>query len=376
MTRLRQDATTLARTSLPILILGETGTGKSALAEHVIHPATGRRGPFMHVDLSAIPETLLAAELFGTARGAFSGAVERHGLFAEAHEGTVLLDEIGNLPGELQRMLLLTLQNGKVTRLGETESRTVDVKVLAATNVDLEAEVRGGRFRADLYARLNPAARLVLPPLRDRIDDLEVLIQGFVGRAFALGPDRALLAAYAKAAGLEGAPKVRLSVGEPDESEGDDVTFALSAASFEALQAHPWPGNVRELELFVKNAAVFSLSDALGAAERGRGVRGAARTIPIPARLVRELLSGSWATATKEPQRSEGFSPTITARGSLRDVSRDMERQLYADLFRKTDGDFERMAQALLEGDPKNNARKVRLRFNQLGLRVRDLRKT
>ncbi len=374
MARLRQDATTLARTSLPILILGETGTGKSALAEHVIHPATGRRGPFLHVDLSAIPETLLASELFGTAKGAFSGAVEREGLFARAHEGTVLLDEIGNLPLDLQRMLLLTLQDGKVTRLGETQSRIVDVKVIAATNLDLEAEVRAGRFRADLYARLNPAARLVLPPLRERIDDLEVLLEGFVRRAFALGPDRALLADYASAAGLSGAPKVRLAIGEPTPS--DDVTFVLSAASFEALSAHPWPGNVRELELFVKNAVVFSLSDALGAAERGRGVRGAARTIPIPARLVRELLSGSWADAEAASPRDERFSPTISPKPGLRDVARDMERQLYTRLFEESGGDFEQMAEALLEGDAKANARKVRLRFNQLGLKVKKLRKT
>jgi DNA-binding NtrC family response regulator len=168
---------------------------------------------------------------------------------------------------------------------------------------------------------------------------------------------------------------VRLSVGEPDESEADDVTFVLSAASFEALEAHSWPGNVRELELFVKNAAVFSLSDALGAAERGRGVSGATRTIPIPARLVRELLSGSWAGVATEGAGPDAFSPTITPRPSLRDVTRDVERQLYTDLFRKTGGDFERMAAALLEGDPKSNARKVRLRFNQLGLKVRDLRK-
>jgi DNA-binding NtrC family response regulator len=378
MARLRQDATTLARTSLPILILGETGTGKSALAEHVIHPATLRKGPFLHVDLSAIPGTLLAAELFGTAKGAFSGAVERQGLFAEAHGGTLLLDEIGNLPLELQRMLLLTLQDGKLTRLGETTSRTVDVKMIAATNLDLEAEVREGRFRADLYARLNPAARLTLPPLRERIGDLDVLLDGFVRRAFALGPDRALLADYARAAGFAGAPTATIAVGSPtaqDDGSTGVVSFVLSKASMKALELHPWPGNVRELELFVKNAVVFALADALGALSRGRGgAEAAARTIPVPARLVRELLARSWAGAPAASAAGDGFRPALTPQSSLRDVARDMERQLYEALFRATGGDFAAMADALLSGDPKANARKVRLRFNQLGLSVRKLR--
>ena len=390
MTRLRQDATTLARTSLPILLLGATGTGKSALAEHVIHPATGRRGPFLPVDLSALPETLVAAELFGTARGAFSGAIERTGLFAQADGGTLLLDEIGNLPLDLQRMLLLTLQSGRVTRLGEAVSRTVDVKVIAATNADLEAEVRAGRFRADLYARLNPAARLVLPPLTSRIGDLKTLIDGFVGRAFAVGPDRALLGAYAEAAGLSGAPAARLTVGEPaqDSKDSDEyVTFVLSSQSFKALEAHTWPGNVRELELFVKNAVVFGLADALGAAERGRGgsagSAAAARTIPISSRLVGELVARSWAAAPAVSSAPAGelaaeargdFVPSVVPGPGLRDVARHLERQLYEHLFRKTGGDFAAMAGVLLTGDPAANARKVRLRFNQLGLKVRDLR--
>ncbi|MEZ4340751.1 MAG: sigma 54-interacting transcriptional regulator, partial [Sandaracinaceae bacterium] len=176
MARVRRDASVLARTSLPILVLGETGTGKSALAERVIHPATRRAGPFVAVDLSALPETLIASELFGTAKGAFSGAVDRRGRFEEAQGGTLFLDEIGNLPPEAQRMLLLALQDGRITRLGESTPRAVDVKVIAATNANLEAKVRDGSFRADLYARLNPAARLSLPPLRERLGDLPELM--------------------------------------------------------------------------------------------------------------------------------------------------------------------------------------------------------
>jgi two-component system nitrogen regulation response regulator GlnG len=380
MARLRREALALARTSLPMLLVGETGTGKSALAEHVLHPASERKGPFVAVDLAALPETIVAAELFGTARGAFSGAVERDGLFAEANGGTLLLDEIGNLPPEAQRMLLLVLQNGRVTRLGETRPRTVEVKVIAATNADLEAAVRAGHFRADLYARLNPAARLELPPLRSRLDDLETLLAGFVRKAFASGPDRALLARYLAEAELGGAPAAHLVIGKEsaatERASEPGVAFVLSRASLSALRAHPWPGNVRELELFAKNATVFALADALAAAEQGRAEAGAARTIPIPATLVRDLLDRSWtpATASGAGQSGDGDALHVEPRPSLHDIARDLERRLYIRLFRSTGGDFTAMAKILLDGDPRSNARKVRLRFNQLGLKVKELR--
>ncbi len=375
MSRLRQDAAVLARTSLPVLILGETGTGKSALAEHVIHPASGREGPFVAVDLSAIPPQLVAAELFGTARGAFSGAVEREGLFAEAHCGTLLLDEIGNLPPDVQRMLLLALQSGRVTRLGEATSRAVDVKLVAATNSDLERAVREGTFRADLYARLNPAARLVIPALRDRIDDLEELASGFTRKTFAAGADRALLVRYMEAAGLSGPPGAALAIGRAPEDVDRGLVFVLSRQSFAAMRAHRWPGNVRELSMLISNASIFALADALAAAEGGRAATAAAaRTIPIPARLVRELLDASWSEADPDPASEQAGGLLLEPRPALRDVARELERRLYERLFRETGGDFEAMAGRLLLGDPRVNARRVRLRFNQLGLRARDLR--
>ena len=220
MSQLRREAQVLGRTALPMLILGETGTGKSALCEQVIHPAGDRKGPFVSVDLSAIPETLIAAELFGVAKGAFSGAVEREGRFERASSGTLLLDEIGNLPLEIQRMLLLVLQEGRVTRLGENVSRPVQVKVVAATHVDLVAAVQQGRFRADLYARLNPAARLLLPPLRERMEDLEPLLLGLLRKTFASGPNRQLLIQYCDAAGLPGTPHVTLFWGRRPPARG------------------------------------------------------------------------------------------------------------------------------------------------------------
>jgi DNA-binding NtrC family response regulator len=371
MARIRRDAAVLGRTSLPILVLGETGTGKSALAERVIHPATQRAGAFVSVDLAALPETLIAAELFGTTRGAFSGAVDRRGRFEEAHGGTLFLDEIGNLPPEAQRMLLLALQDGRITRLGESTPRSVDVKVVAATNADLEERVRRGEFRADLYARLNPAARLVLPALRERMADLPELLSGFVRKKFAAGADRELLADYMEEEGLSGPPHAELTIGKPEGGRG--VRFVLSRSSYAELREHAWPGNVRELELFIANATVFALADAVGAAERGRAA-GAADTIPIPAKLVRELLGSGWeAESTPAGKREGGF--VIQPRAQLRDVSRDIERQLFSRLFQDHQGDFDAMAKALLTGDDPAAARKVRLRFNQLGLSVKDLRK-
>ncbi|MBW2276421.1 MAG: sigma-54-dependent Fis family transcriptional regulator, partial [Deltaproteobacteria bacterium] len=350
MARLRRDATSLARTSLPILILGETGTGKSALAELVLHPATGRDGPFVISDLAAIPQTLMASELFGSARGAFSGSVDRAGCFERASGGTLFLDEIGNLPTDVQHMLLLALQSGRITRLGEGAPRQVDVKLVAATNVDLEGEVRAGRFRGDLYARLNPAARMVIPPLRERVGDLEDLAERFVQRTFSAGPDYLLLESYMKAAGLVGPSRARLKVGGAPEEPTDAVIFVLSRRTLSELRGHHWPGNVRELELLMANAAIFALSDAIRGAEQKRAATQAAPwIIPIPAKLVRELLDASWLEQERETvPRGRGMLLEIASGDSMRSVTRDLEIQIFKNLFEKTDGDFEKIATRLL----------------------------
>lgn len=369
MQRLRRDATTLARTSLPILLLGETGTGKSAMTERVIHPASGRSGRFVSVDLSALPDSLVASELFGSTRGAFSGATDRPGRFEEADGGTLFLDEIGNLPLDVQRLLLLVLQEGRVTRLGENRARPVDVKLVAATHVDLEGAVREGRFRADLYARLNPAARLVLPPLRERLSDLLPLAQRFVRRMFERdGADRALLAAAHDVLGVKGPLAPELVVGDPPESRSG-ICFVLAPAVFGQLEAHTWPGNVRELELLVATGTLLALSDAVEAARLGRSVP-FANAIPVPARLVRDLIERSWVEVDAAPSPTTSLEPAA----QLRDVARELERRHFERLFRECSGDFVKMAARLLEGDPEGNAKRVRLRFNQLGLSARELK--
>jgi DNA-binding NtrC family response regulator len=361
MARLRRDAEVLARTSLPVLLYGETGTGKSALAERVIHAASRRRGPFVALDLAALPPSLVASELFGTARGSFSGAVDRAGHFERAHGGTLFLDEVGNLPPDAQRLLLVALESGRVTRLGEVAPRPAEVKLVAATNADLPAAVRAGTFRADLHARLNPAAALTLPPLRARLGDLEELMGAFARRAFAAGADRSLLASYLEAAGLDGPVEAGLAVGRAAAAAPAGVTFVVAPATLAALRAHRWPGNLRELERLVVTACAFALSDAARAIEEGRPAP-AGRALPLPAKLLRELIgvaSSAVEAAGPAPARS------------LHEVARSLERELYRRLFAEERGDFEAMARRLLTGDATRNARRVRLRFNQLGLSAR-----
>jgi two-component system, NtrC family, response regulator GlrR len=212
-----------AVTEATILLTGETGTGKEALAEAVHQASRRARGPFVVVDCGAIPHELIASELFGHARGSFTGAsADKQGLIEAANHGTLLLDEIGELALDLQPQLLRVLDRRQVRRVGETHAIDVDIRVIAATHRDLRAMVRAGRFREDLYYRLAVVATAV-PPLRERKDDIP-----------------ALAACFAERMG-RGA-------------------FAQSPALLEQLVRHDWPGNVRELRNVVERA--LSLGDA------------------------------------------------------------------------------------------------------------------
>lgn len=206
-----------------ILILGESGTGKELVAR-AIH-RNGRRAsrPFVAVNCGAIPESLLESELFGYARGAFTGAVsDKRGLFEQADGGTLLLDEIGEMPLVLQVKLLRVLQEEEIRRVGASVSTKIDVRVISATSRDLDADVREGRFREDLYFRLNVFC-LRLPPLRERVEDIPLLAEHFLTAAF-------------RERGVE---KPRIA---PD--------------AMRSLMSYGWPGNVRELENAIEHAAI------------------------------------------------------------------------------------------------------------------------
>ncbi|MSQ81715.1 MAG: sigma-54-dependent Fis family transcriptional regulator [Myxococcales bacterium] len=216
-----------ARTT--VLLQGESGTGKEVFAR-ALHRKSGRHGAFVAVNCAAIPETLIESELFGHERGAFTGAVTTTmGKFQQAHEGTLLLDEIGELPLGLQAKLLRVLQEGEVQRIGAPHPQRIDVRVVAATNRDLEAEMQAGRFRPDLYYRLAVIA-VELPPLRARGDDIEMLAQYFV-RRFA--------------------------------AQNNKPQLVLGGEALQALRDYVWPGNVRELENAIERAVVLARSDAV-----------------------------------------------------------------------------------------------------------------
>jgi two-component system nitrogen regulation response regulator GlnG len=387
MAELRRQLEVLARSPLPVLVEGETGTGKSFLAEHVIHPRSGAKGPLVITDLSTVPPALLAAHLFGARRGAYTGAVEDHaGVFEQAHGGTLFLDEIANLDLELQRQLLLVLERGQVTRLGDTRPRPAAPKLVAATHEDVEGLVRAGRFRADLYMRLNPATRLRVPPLRERHADLPDLVRfAFLEalRSEALGPlVREYLARFPTPEDFVEAENT-VSFGRPRAAAArrDAFSVFVSREGLARLSVHDWPGNHRELKLLAANALVFCLTQHLDAAPAGGGAGGTTRapalldvSDTLIARLIGAVTPARGRPAPPAPARDgkRRIEVTVAPGDSFARVSADVERQYLRALFEASGGDLERMARELL--GPRGSARKVHLRLNQLGLKLRDLR--
>jgi two-component system, NtrC family, response regulator AtoC len=229
MRDLLELATRVARHNTTVLITGESGTGKEVLARAIHRMSPRSEQGFTAINCAAIPEQLLEGELFGHMRGAFTGATaDRAGLFELAHEGTLLLDEIGDLPLDLQAKLLRVLEEGEIRRVGGRESKKVDVRVLAATAKPLEAAVERGEFRADLYYRLN-VVQLHLPPLRERPEDVPALLTHFVRQA-------------------------ATRLGHP---------VSITPSALDALTRHSWPGNVRELRNAVERAAVLGTGGPL-----------------------------------------------------------------------------------------------------------------
>jgi DNA-binding NtrC family response regulator len=218
--RVRSQAVSFAKHSHPVLIEGENGTGKDLLA-NVIHAASDRAdGPFVAINCGAIPEQLFESELFGASRGAYTDAVDRVGILERSHGGSLFLDEVDSLSLSCQAKLLRVLEDMRVRRLGSGECVRVDARIIAASNADLFAAIEAGRFRADLWYRLN-TLRLRLPPLRERGEDIAILARRFAAEC--------------------GVP-------------GGELSYAAIAK----LERHPWRGNVRELRSVVYRASVYS----------------------------------------------------------------------------------------------------------------------
>jgi formate hydrogenlyase transcriptional activator len=260
--RVMYQAAQVAATDATALITGETGTGKELLAQAIHSLSLRRNAPLITVNCAALSTTLIESELFGHEKGSFTGAfTKRIGRFELAHGATIFLDEIGELPLELQAKLLRVLQEGEFERLGSSRTIKVDVRVIAATNQDLGEAVRGGKFRADLFYRLN-VFPIRMPALRERREDIPLLTQFFVER-------------------------ISRRLGKHIEIIPQDV--------FDWLKIHSWPGNIRELENVIERAMILTMGESLWLPEQPEGSQ-TTETIPAtevvaakdgPARLVR-----------------------------------------------------------------------------------------
>lgn len=321
--------TRVLRNDLTVLVLGESGTGKELVAEAIHNLGNRREGPFIAVNTAAIPAELIESELFGHEKGAFTGAVARHvGKFEQAAGGTLFLDEIGDMPMQAQTRLLRALQSGTVRRVGGREEIRLDTRIVAATNKDLEPEIAAGRFREDLYYRLN-VVPIHMPPLRDRRDDIDVLARHFLLHA-----------------ANEGLPRRQ-----------------LTREAAELLSRQPWRGNVRELKNFIYRMALLAREDL------------------IDVDSILPLLSQETATV---PGESDGAAPasvhapaadiagavaqwlslTRPASGTIYDSAMAaFERPLFAEVLKETAGNQLRAAQAL--GINRNTLRK---RLGELSL--------
>ena len=284
-TVLARAARLLPHRNATVLIVGETGTGKELLARALHAGGPRRAAPFVAINCSALPEHLIESELFGHERGSFTDAhAAKPGLFEVANTGTLFLDEIGDLPLGVQAKLLRALEDKEIRRVGGTKSRTVDIRIVAATNASLPARVREGTFREDLFFRLS-TVMLTLPPVRERGDDVRLIAQ-------------ALLTRLAR--------------------EHDLAAPALTAELHARLRAHPWPGNVRELKNALERALLLSPAGELSADELLPPEETHAQhdgPIPFPARLQAITTAAVQATVQlcggnrSESARRLGISP-------------------------------------------------------------------
>jgi two-component system nitrogen regulation response regulator GlnG len=234
---------------LTVMIQGESGTGKELVARAIHDLGPRRTAPFVALNMAAIPKELIESELFGHERGAFTGAMARSaGKFEQAEGGTLFLDEIGDMPLEAQTRLLRVLQTGEFTAVGGSRTQHANVRIVTATNQDLLALTRAGRFREDLYYRLN-VVPMALPPLRARMEDVPALARHFLARAAA-----------------DGLPKK-----------------TLDPHAVKALMAYNWPGNVRELENLMRRLAVLERADSIGATAVMAGISPGPQSIAAPA---------------------------------------------------------------------------------------------
>jgi DNA-binding NtrC family response regulator len=313
--RIFDQAREVAATSATVLITGESGTGKEVLARAIHRASTRAAGPFIACSIAALPENLVESELFGHEKGAFTGAAtRRQGRFELADGGTLFLDEIGELTPSMQVKLLRVLQERQFERLGGKEQLSVDIRVVAATNRNLEQMVEQGAFRADLYYRLNVVS-LELPPLRERSDDIPLLAAHFARKAAA---------------------------------KHSRQTPGFTPALLAALSAYRWPGNIRELENVIERAVVISSSPTLDASV-------------LPEKVLAQAGGGAAENARNVPPVAEAPQPAPTLAGaanglpdgplppdfSFESAITDFKRELVRRALRESNGSRSEAAQRL-----------------------------
>ncbi|MCG8454792.1 MAG: sigma 54-interacting transcriptional regulator [Holophagales bacterium] len=281
-----RDIERVARLDVPVLIRGETGTGKELVARALHHHGPRSTGSLVSVNMAAVPPSLASSELFGSVKGAFTGAAQRPGHFVEADGGTPFLDEIGETPEEMQPLLLRALESGEVQPVGAAKPRQVDVRLVAATDADLERAISEGRFRAPLLHRL-AGFELRVPPLRQRLDDLGLLFFHFLWQEISA---RGNPAAQGAAEDAEDAPRPELS-----SNDLAGVRPWLSASLIARLLHYPWPGNVRQLRNLVRQLWIV-------------GQHGGRREVARRAEeLLQEGSSGAWPVRAQTGSRSGAF---------------------------------------------------------------------
>jgi two-component system response regulator HydG len=319
MLRVQAAIEKLSQSAVSILILGESGTGKELVAR-ALHELSPRRDrPFVAINCGSIPETLIDSELFGHSKGAFTGASSaRPGVFVEADGGTLFLDEIGDMPLQVQARLLRVLQEGEVRPVGGQGQRPVDVRVVAATHVDLQKAVDERRFRSDLFYRLN-VVTLSLPPLRERIDDLPLLTAHFVRKH-----------------GGASAPR-------------------LAPAAFEALSAYSWPGNVRELENAILHAVSLARGDVID-------------VDLLPRRVIEGVRPG--ASSNSVPPGELGWADEMPLTDAKRRAANDFEKRYLLRVLERAHGTIAEAAR--MAGLDRSNFRRLLQRHGIDASRMKD----
>src|SRR5688572_5655556 len=326
----------VADTPSTVLITGESGTGKELVAKALHEQSSRKGGPFIKINCAAIPKTLMESELFGYEKGAFTGATSsKPGRFELADGGTLFLDEIGEIPVEMQVKLLRAIQESEFERVGGLKTIKVNVRLITATNRDLEQEIQRGNFREDLYYRLN-VVPLQIPPLRKRTGDIPLLVTHIIKKF--------------------------------NERLKKTIT-GIADDALAALEAHAWPGNIRELENVLERTILFCKGDRIERADLQLQLPAIVEP-PAPA-ISRTTSSGAMAPLSFEDVEDEGDELAGTTSGSLKDIVRAetsrVERELIVKALEETGGNVTQAARLL-----KISRKSLQMKMKELGLRDKD----